>query len=997
MEDTSIKEESPNFNLPKEGTDERCYEEYSEEVDPKTGQLVTVKVEETKEKSHPDKQVATREGLDFTKKINGLQVKDYIDKVKTKVIYDKSGRRKTIMQAPKTAWIHNLIHLNGEKFDFTGREYLLPIYNTNDKEILLKTARQVEKSTLLANELTVMACLIPYFRNMYVSPSHVQTRTFSNDKLKPVLERSPMISRYMQDNKVSTQVFEKGFTNGSMTFLRSAFFSADRARGISSDLLCYDKDTYALTKEGWRLFKDIGWDTEFATRNPNTGRVEWHKPTEIIVKKHTGKMVTFKHQGFRLRVTDNHDMVINWAIKPYLEEKWEKVKALDLSKSKKMGFKLGNPVKWEEDTPDIKSFTKWQVTQGVGNGKRPTTKKRINTYPGLDIPYLKFAEIIGWYLSEGFMSGSGSSQRPCLTLNVTKDLDIVKKCLMGSNITYSLQKGSSEATKTLVLNSSHLKRYLKDNRGAYNKYIPREFMDHPSALERLLFGLYKGDACYHKGESWEMGTLRTRSKRLAEDSQEAWLRLGRPAVIHTRMAWNKHQDAHDYHEGELAPLYEVCSYKRDYMIFWNSDKGKRITEENVVDEEVFCVTVPNHELIVKGDFHSKPIVCGNCIDELQDMIMDNLPVIAQCLSHSKYQYHRYAGTPKSFDNTIEQYWQNTTQNEWMVPCSGCSSETGKKWNFLDIKNVGKHGPICKFCGKKLDISSGQWQSTVKSKRMRGYRIPQLMVPWIREWDGDPWKTLVHEMEIYPEAQFYNEILGLSYDNAAKPVTRADIAMNCDPNCHFLDLSKPIPDKYARGILFAGVDWGEGNDGVGKDIMGKPRNASYTVLTIGGMVGNRFQVLYIKKYQGKETDPDYVVKDIYSICKRLNVRMIGVDWGHGWGVNNRLFRMYGADKCVQFMHVDNQKEVRKWDPVGFKFQIMRNHVMSEVFFMFKEGKFLFPPIEEWEWYLKDIMNISVEYIEYQRKLRYIHRPSDPDDCFHSLLYCKQVADVYYGKR
>ena len=623
MSNKKKTEGSPNFNLPKEGTAERCYDEYEEHVDDKSKQLVRTGVDETKEESHPDHKVATKEGLDFTKSLSKLNVKDFVDNVKTKIVYDGDGRRKVIMRAPKTAWIHNLIHLNGEKFDFTGREYLLPIYNTNDKEILLKTARQVEKSTLLANELTVMAALIPFFRNMYVSPSHVQTRTFSNDKLKPVLERSPMIARYLQDNKVSTQVFEKGFTNGSMTFLRSAFFSADRARGISSDLLC--------------------------------------------------------------------------------------------------------------------------------------------------------------------------------------------------------------------------------------------------------------------------------------------------------------------------------------------------------------------------------------VDELQDMIMDNLPVIAQCLSHSKYQYHRYAGTPKSFDNTIEQYWQQTTQNEWMVPCSGCSSATGKKWNFLDMKNIGKNGPICKFCGKRLEISDGQWQSTVKGKRMRGYRIPQLMVPWIREWGGEPWKTLVHEMEIYPEAQFYNEILGLSYDNAAKPVTRADIAMNCSSSCHFLDLNKPIPDKYSRGILFAGVDWGEGNDGTGKDIMGKKRNASYTILTIGGMVGQKFQVVFMKKYMGKEADPDFVVTDIFNICKRLNVRMIGVDWGHGWGVNNRLFRMYGAEKCVQFMYVDNQKEVRKWDPVGYKFQLMRNHVMSEVFFMFKEGKFLFPPIAEWEWYLQDIMNISVEYIEYQRKLRYIHRPSDPDDCFHSLLYCKQVADVYYGKR
>jgi hypothetical protein len=70
-------------------------------------------------------------------------------------------------------------------------------------------------------------------------------------------------------------------------------------------------------------------------------------------------------------------------------------------------------------------------------------------------------------------------------------------------------------------------------------------------------------------------------------------------------------------------------------------------------------------------------------------------------------------------------------------------------------------------------------------------------------------------------------------------------------------------------------------------------------------------------------------------------------------------------------------------------------MSELFFQFKDQRFMFPPLNEWEEYAKDIFNVSVEYIEYQRKIRYVHRPSDPDDFCHSLLYCKQVSDIYYG--
>lgn len=601
------------FVLPQHGNTEECYDEYYFDED---GQKQEV-IQESIERKEFAEKYSSAEGLKFTKAM--------VDNVRAAVAYDEKGRKKTVLKARKTAWIHNLIHLNGAKFDFTGRKYLDPIYNSGDKEILLKTGRQVEKTTLLANNLTVMCALIPYFRCLYVSPSHVQTRTFSNDKLKPVLEKSPLIARYLQDNKVSQQVFEKGFTNGSMCFLRSAFLSADRARGISSDLLC--------------------------------------------------------------------------------------------------------------------------------------------------------------------------------------------------------------------------------------------------------------------------------------------------------------------------------------------------------------------------------------LDELQDLIISNIPVIAQCLSHSKHQYHVYAGTPKTFDNTIENFWDNSAQNEWMVPCSSCSGATGKKWNFLDIGNVGIDGPICKYCGKDIDVKDGQWQKS-KESRWKGYRIPQLMVPWIAEKGSESWKTLVHEMETYPDSQFANEVLGLSYDNASKPITRADVLMNCDAKWKFIEPFRVTQEDrhfLNRTVLFAGIDWGEGNDGTGKDVMGKIRNASYTVLTIGGFQAEKFKVFYIKKYKGKEIDPDYIVKDVVKICTALGVKMIGSDWGHGWGVNNQLFRLYNPQRCVQFMYVDNQKEVRKWDPIGYKMQLMRNHAMSEIFIRFKEHNFIFPSITYWEEFAKDIFAISVEYREYERRLKYIHRPSDPDDFFHSLTYCLEAAKIFYGKR
>jgi hypothetical protein len=612
-----MSDNKEEFELPKHDIKEHCVEDYTEEVQD-DGSIVQRPIDHNHKVEEP-----MGEPGHVTEKGKNFSLATLSKQAQVQTYFAEGGRKKTRIRAPKSAWVHNIIHLAGDKFDFTGRDYLHPIYNSNSKHVLLMTGRQVEKSTLLANNLVIMCVLQPFFRCLYVSPSHVQTRTFSNDKLKPVLERSPLIARYLQDNKVSTQVFEKGFTNGAFIFLRSAFFSADRARGISSDLLC--------------------------------------------------------------------------------------------------------------------------------------------------------------------------------------------------------------------------------------------------------------------------------------------------------------------------------------------------------------------------------------IDELQDMVMGNIPVIAQCLSHSKHGYHVYAGTPKSFDNTIQQVWETTSQNEWMVRCTGC-----RKDNYLDINNIGKHGPICKKCGKDLDVTNGRWMSAKSDSMWQGYRIPQLMVPWIAHKGSDAWKSLVHQMETYPESQFYNEVLGMSFDNAAKPITRADILDCCKDDVKWIrdPLAMSAAEKtYAHKMtLFAGIDWGEGNDGTGTDIMGKIKTASYTILTIGGYVGGkRFRFIFSKRYTGKETDPDYIIKDIMRICMALKVKMIGADWGHGWGMNNKLVREIGPKRFAQFMYVDNQKEVRKWDPVGFKFQLMRNHVMSEMFFMFKDGQMECPNLGLWEHFAQDMLNISVEYIEYQRKLRYVHRPSDPDDWFHSLVYCKQVADIFHGFR
>ncbi len=551
---------------------------------------------------------------------------DSISKVFISENYSDKGYKRKVFKAKKTAWVHNFLHLEGRKFDFSGREYLAQIYNSPSKRILLKTARQVEKTTFLANNITVMNMLLPNFSSLYVSPSHSQTQQFSNEKLKPLIEKSPLIAKYLFDNSVVNQVFYKEFLNGSRITLRSAFLTADRTRGISS--------------------------------------------------------------------------------------------------------------------------------------------------------------------------------------------------------------------KSVV------------------------------------------------------------------------------------------------------------------------------------------------------------------IDEFQDIILNHIPVILECTSHysDTYDYQMFAGTPKTIDNTIEVFWKQSTQNEWMVPCDCIVGDTGRCWNFLDEKNIHKtKRVVCKKCGKPLNVSLGIWCSASPGDKFKleGYRIPQIMVPWIISTEP-AWARLINKFETYPPAQFANEVLGLSFDNANKPITMIELQRCCKDHS-IMDVFSPEIIRWAEGKeLFAGIDWGEGHDG-GKGPTGKIKNASYTVLTIGHYVSDDvFKIIYIKKFTGKEVDPDFIIEFCLKIFRNLNITYVGVDWGHGWGVNNQLFKKYNSKKIIQFMYIGNQKEKIVWDSIGYKMQISRNLIISEEFENYKKQQISLPKWLEFEPFSRDILGIYAEYSEYQRTLKYDHKASDPDDFFHSEIYCRLAADIFYGK-
>jgi len=391
-------------------------------------------------------------------------------------------------------------------------------------------------------------------------------------------------------------------------------------------------------------------------------------------------------------------------------------------------------------------------------------------------------------------------------------------------------------------------------------------------------------------------------------------------------------------------------------------------------------------------------------DEAQDLLKDNIKVISQSLSASLLSAgvagsELIAGTPLTFSNTLEEYWRWSTQNEWLVPCDRHSP---RYWNLLDARNIGKKGLICSKpeCGMPINPAAGQWVTMAPGEFYQGYHVTQLMVPW--KQTEDAWNTeIVLPSQKWPEAKFNNEILGVSYDSASAPVTRMDIERCCHPtkqvtgiDSHAFTFGRHPVHNGLR--CFAGVDWGEGRS-EGSQEHGKKRFASWTILTIGAYVNpDLFWPFYMKRYVGREIDPELILPDILHWCGVFNVEMLGVDWGHGWGINSRLFQQRGRDRVMQFAYSTSLGERKRWDGDSFKFIVNRNAVLSGIFQSIKEEQFLFPAWETFEPFAKDILAEYVEYNERTRTMMYDHPIDQPDDGLHSLAYCKLAADIVLGR-
>jgi hypothetical protein len=386
------------------------------------------------------------------------------------------------------------------------------------------------------------------------------------------------------------------------------------------------------------------------------------------------------------------------------------------------------------------------------------------------------------------------------------------------------------------------------------------------------------------------------------------------------------------------------------------------------------------------------------LDEIQDLLTDVIPVIEECLTHSPFQLMHYSGTPKSLDNTLAHYWHKySTMCEWMIPCDHCGGADYRYWNTIGYRNIGLKGLICVRCGGGLDKMnpSAEWVSQRSENWLRnppdgipfeGYRIPQPLTAWVK------WDSILDKKNRYPLAQFHNEVLALGYDSGEKLLTQEVLQHQSVDAC----VMGNAHGYASRTTFYMGIDWGGGGGGSGEEETKKTRSistqSSYTVVSIGGYMGGKFQYVYFQRFEGMEAHISELIPLIIKLVNKFNVKMIGTDYGGGLDKNDLLIRHFGVRRIARYQYVNTRKiyfnrDLHHW-------MVNRSEaLMALVNAINRKDEILFPRWEDWEFpFAQDMLAVFREFDKSGNKMTIAKTPGTSDDTLHSALYCLLVSMI-----
>lgn len=127
------------------------------------------------------------------------------------------------------------LSIRGKPYHLHDHFPFAPFFRTRmPTKTLLKTGRQVSKSTSLAAQGVLFSNCIPYFSTLYITPLFEMIRRFSQNYVAPFIETSPVGKLFSGESTINN-VLQRSFKNRSQMLFSFAYLDAERTRGISAD------------------------------------------------------------------------------------------------------------------------------------------------------------------------------------------------------------------------------------------------------------------------------------------------------------------------------------------------------------------------------------------------------------------------------------------------------------------------------------------------------------------------------------------------------------------------------------------------------------------------------------------------------------------------------------------------------------------------------------------------------------------------------------------
>jgi intein/homing endonuclease len=332
---------------------------------------------------------------------------------------------------------------------------------------------------------------------------------------------------------------------------------------------CYTPDTDVLTKDGWKPITAITKEDYILTYNNDTKYMEYNNPTDIIVRDYNGKIINVKSKYVDLNVTPNHKMFVGKRQRTNLFE-WKLVEAKDVINKQ---YKI--------------------MKTGAFNGEEIETVKIGNK----DVDITDYLEFMGYYLSEGYVDHNPVNGN--YTVTICQNEPYIDKMANALDKVTDNTVFIVDERKAMVRDKA-LWEYLVEFGYAHEKYIPNNIKQLNPRLLNIFIKAYElGDGLKNS----HTRRIFTSSVKMRDDLQEIIIKAGYASDYYI------HADV-----GEVGKFGE--SKYINWMVSINNRSKQATTHkgsknDTIIDYngKVYCVTVPNHILMVRRN--GKSLFCGN--------------------------------------------------------------------------------------------------------------------------------------------------------------------------------------------------------------------------------------------------------------------------------------------------------------------------------------------------------------------------------------------------